>query len=286
MTCVARKINEHEMGGLIRFCHENREFIRAMHLIPLTETWEEGEFETDVATTPEDVERIIDAAVPEGPVEFWPAGLPARWTEVTKLFGSPKLTFGGVHPNCESMTMLLSDGEQYRGVRYYTTRSVKEFAAEMTDLAFGMRPQLSRLNPDRLFERAWGAFLVIGAFGPRLFRFLHWKKIMKGNPVLGVLKILLGLALGKEPKDVLRANTRVQDVLRMVVLPFEEYHSVESERLRYCKSAFAYVHPDTDEVKLVPVCTWSLYRDNTMRRITEKHAAAAPKVPAASSLTL
>jgi hypothetical protein len=274
MTCVARKINEHEMGDLIRFCHANRDFIRCMHMIPLTETWEEGEFETDVATTTEDVERIIAAAVPEGPVEFWPAGLPARWGQALRFVGSPKLTFGGVHPNCEASTLLLSDGEQYRGIGYYTRRPVSQVAATVTDLSLRLAPLLSRLDLNRPLQRAWGTVLVLLRLGPPVVRFLNWRRIMKGNPVAAVVRILAGLAAGRELKDVLRANARIQDAMLMIILPFEEYHSVESERLRHCKTAFAYVDPDTEEVRLVPTCTWPLYRSAIQRKIADKYAAA------------
>jgi uncharacterized radical SAM superfamily Fe-S cluster-containing enzyme len=57
MCCVARKINDKHMRDLIDFCHESRDFISSMHLIPLTETWPEGTFKTDICTTMEDVEQ-------------------------------------------------------------------------------------------------------------------------------------------------------------------------------------------------------------------------------------
>jgi len=78
MCCVARHINDKHMQDLVEFCHANRDYIQFLHLIPLTETWEEGEFETDVTTTVEDVEQIIDEAFPEDKVEFLPAGLGPR----------------------------------------------------------------------------------------------------------------------------------------------------------------------------------------------------------------
>ena len=78
MCCVARGINDKHMRDLIDFCHEQRSFIKCMHMIPLTETWEPGEFETDVATTTEDVEQIVAAGFPDEKVEFLSAGLADR----------------------------------------------------------------------------------------------------------------------------------------------------------------------------------------------------------------
>jgi len=285
MTCVARNINEHEMWPVIQFCHENRHMIRAMHLIPLTETWEEGEFETDVHTTSGDVENIIDAAVPEGRVEFWPAGLPARWTGALKSLGAPKLTFGGVHPNCESATILLSDGEQYRGLGYYVNGSLNEMAAELTDFALTTEPRMAHLAPRSPLAVAWSLLMVLGGVAPKLIRFLNWKRILKGNRALAVLKILAGLATGKKPKDVLRANTNVQDALRMIVLPFEEYHSVETERLCRCKAVFGYVDPTSERVQVVPVCAWSLYKDDIQRETARKYGTLVTDIKVAAAKT-
>jgi len=56
------------------------------------------------------------------------------------------------------------------------------------------------------------------------------------------------------------------------VLPFEEYHSVESARLQDCPSAFAYGDPETGAVRTVPVCLWGVYKNGIQRRIMESYA--------------
>jgi len=277
MVCVARRINEDHMGRLIQYCHDNRDVFRAMHLIPLTETWEEGEFEADVTTTIEDVERIVDNAFPDGHVEFWSAGLPGRLAAVANFTTSARLTFGGVHPNCESMTYLLSDGKGYRPVFDFTNGSMDDLLTDLVDSALELEPFLSRLNPDRTAHRALGLMRCMGAMGPRLLRFVNWRKLLKGRPVAGLVGILLDLLRRRGLKDSLRARTCVGDILRMVVLPFEEYHSVESQRLRHCKAAFAYLDPDTEQVGLVPVCAWSLVQKDLQRRIARKYADEANK---------
>jgi uncharacterized radical SAM superfamily Fe-S cluster-containing enzyme len=276
MACVARRINEHEMPGLIRFCHDNRDFIKALHMIPLTETWEEGEFETDVATTIEDVERIVDEALPGEEAEFWSAGLPARLEPILRFLGSVKLTFGGVHPNCESMTLLVSDGERYRPLRSFTRRSMNEVLAQLVDRALELEPFLSRLDTRDPLQRGLGILRVVGAVGPAVAGLVDLRKVLRGNPLLACVRVLLGIAAGQKPKESLRANSPLREVLHMVVLPFEEYHSVESERLCHCKAAFAYVDPTTDCVGLVPVCAWSLHQKTVLRSIAEKYGGAVP----------
>ncbi len=271
MVCVARQINEDHMGRLIRFCHEHGEAFRAMHLIPLTETWEEGEFEADVTTTIEDVERIVDNAYDDGRVEFWPAGLPGRLARVANFTTSAGLTFGGVHPNCESSTYLLSNGEQYRPISDFTNGPLDELLAGLVDAALELEPFLSRLNPDRPAHRALGFLRCAGAIGPSLLGFINWRRLFKGRPVAGPIGVLGLLLRGRKLKDALRAYTCVGRVLRMVVLPFEEYHSVESQRLRDCRAAFAYLDPDSEQLGLVPVCAWSLVKKDIQRRIARKY---------------
>jgi len=73
-----------------------------------------GEFETDMATTTEDVEQIVADAFPEGKVEFLPMGR-RRWLARTcDFFGTVPLKFGGVHRTARPATYLLSDGTRYR----------------------------------------------------------------------------------------------------------------------------------------------------------------------------
>jgi len=277
MVCVARKINDKHMGGLIRFAHDNRHFITALHLIPLTETWKEGEFETDVHTTIEDVEHIIDDAVPDEKVDFVPAGLGYKLDILTRFFTATRLTFGGVHPNCESMTLLLSDGERYHALSHYLKRPLAEVAEEIVTLAERLGPGLEKLDPARFWQRLRGRLRVLrAAWGP-VRRSLDLRRIFRGRPFFAILRILGGLAVGKKGKDVLRRHTRVQDALRMIVLPFEEYHSIDGARLRSCTAGFAFEDPDTGEVRTIPVCSFSLYKNDIQRKLAAKYGSASPK---------
>ena len=92
--------------------------------------------------------------------------------------------------------------------------------------------------------------------------------------MLRLLRIFGGLLLGRRLKDQLRRHSAIDAVLHMLVLPFEEYHSIEGARLDNCPSGFVYEDPDTGEVKTIPVCAWSLYRTGIQRRIADKYAGA------------
>ncbi len=273
MCCVARKVNDRHMRDLINFCHENRDSIGALHMIPLTETWAPGEFETDVHTTIEDVERIVAEAFPGERVEFISAGIGVFLKRAMSFFGSPRLTFGGAHPNCESMTMLVSDGVQYRPVGHFLKRPIDEIAMQALVRAKKIDGRLARLSPGKWFQRWRGRLIVVRAFAGLVFSSLDFHRIAKGNPWWRGARILAALAIGRPAKDVFRKHTRIEQVLGMVVLPFEEYDATEGQRLVICPSGFAYEDPDDGRVKTIPVCTWSLYRNEIQRKIAAKYSA-------------
>ena len=281
MCCVAQGINDEQLGDLIAFCHENRRFIKDLHLIPLTETWEEGEFETDVATNIEDVERIVNDAFPDDTVEFLPAGLASHLKRAITFFGSPRLTFGGAHPNCESAALLVSDGERFRPVNHFLRMPLNDLGAEVVRRAKPLEKRLAHLDPDRSLQRWRGRFLVLRALGGLGLRVLDRKKIFRGNSLLAMLRAAGGVLIGRRLKDQLRRYTRFSDTLLMIILPFEEYHSIEGERLQNCPSGFAFLDPDTEQVKTIPVCGYSLYRDELERKIADKYREKTPAAPQA-----
>jgi pyruvate-formate lyase-activating enzyme len=280
MVCVARKVNDRHMGDLLRLCHGYRDVVTALHLIPLAQTWEEGDFETDVATTTEDVEKIMAEAMPDERVDFIPAGLGSHLDRAMDFFGGVRLSFGGVHPNCESMTLFLADAERYHAVGHYLKRPFGELAEETVARARAIAPRLARLDTRRWPHRLRGRLLVFRKLLWPALRAVSFRKVLKGNRVLAALRILGGLALGRRPKDVLRKHTAVQSVLRMIILPFEEYYTIDGARLAHCTDGFAYEDPDTGEVKTCPVCSWSLYKTDILRKLAAKYAPE-PAVAAA-----
>ncbi|KPK59524.1 MAG: hypothetical protein AMK73_08575 [Planctomycetes bacterium SM23_32] len=275
MCCVARKINDRHMRDLIDFCHESRDFIKCLHLIPLTETWEEGEFEAEISTTTEDVEQIIDEAFPEGRVEFLPMGPSAALRLPLLFFGAVPLKFGGVHPNCETATYLISDGNQFWPLSRYLKRPLDEIAEEVVSLSERLEPELSRLDPQKWLDRKRGQVKVLRAFLPLLFRSLNFRQLFGKDPWWAGLCVVGGLLIGRKLKQQVRKHSTVRDAMLMVVLPFEEAHSVEAARLQECPSAFVYEEPETGEVKTMPVCVWGLYKNEIQRKIAEKYAASS-----------
>jgi hypothetical protein len=287
MCVIAVGINDHLIGDLFDFCHERIDMIQALEFIPLARTWEPGSIEADGAeiTAMEDAERIVAKAAPGGNLEFLPAGL-TPYNHIAKYLPMPRLTFAGAHPNCESIAFLVSDGEKYVPISSFLKgRSLHDAidALIRRDEAVGRRMARLRWLPGPL-ERLAGRAFSLGALGATLLKAVDGRAILGRHVAWKSLCILTGLLAGKKPKEVLRKHTRLRNVLRVVMLPFEEIRTLDSAKLVRCPAAFAHLSPDTGRAVLVPVCAWGLYKDDIMRHITEKYAAAAaePKAPASS----
>jgi len=98
----------------------------------------------------------------------------------------------------------------------------------------------------------------------RLSRFVKGRGIGKLGHALGVLA---GLLTRRKMRKIIEAHTTVQDSLQLIVLPFENQHVLEAERMECCPNAFAFYDPADDRVRTVPVCMWGLYKNEVQRRI-------------------
>ena len=279
MCCVARGVNDHLIRGIIDACHEAPKTFGHLHMIPLTQTWQEGEIDVETATTLEEAENIVAEAFPGETVEFLPAGIGHRFGSTMRFFGSPRLTFGGVHPNCESATVFVSDGERYHPLTHFLRRPLKEVVEQAIRRADRIEPKLERLDPSRAVQRWRGRWLVLRTFGGLLCSTIDWRKLMKGNRFLAMLRIAAGLAAGRKLRNLLRRHTHAAHALTTVVLPFEEYHSADGQRLRHCAAAYAFEDPKTGRLRFIPVCAASLYKDDLERAIAAKYAAEPADVP-------
>jgi hypothetical protein len=294
IACAAWGINDRYIGDLIQYCHDHRDLISDLGIIPLTENWEKGEFDAAQHTTMEDVEKMIRQAVPGGQVEFVPAGFSYALRRVRAFFRgdtrSETLLLAGVHPNCESMTLLVSDGTTYRSINHYLKKPFTRAAAELADLCKGLEPRLSNLDYHKFFQCQWGRVLIIRALTPFMLGTVNFRRLLGGHPVLGLLRVLAGrvrrrLAARRTPK-----GRRPRRLIRVAVLPFEEQHSVDAARMEHCKAVFAYEDADDGQVKTIPACLWYPYRNPFLEKLSKKYGvvgrappakAAAPETPAA-----
>ena len=268
---LARGLNDQHMRDHFEFAHEQRSFIRRLFFIPLTETWEEGDYEAKEMTTPEDAEHILQEAFPGEKLEFIPAGLFGFVLPALKMFGTERIRFAGVHPNCESAAFVVSDGERYLPLAHFLKMPLPQLAAEIVIRAKKINPRLQRLDPKKRFQRWRGRLMALRAILPVILRAANFRKIMRGNRFLTTLRILGGLLIGRRLGDQLKKHTNVKDGVPVVILPFEEWHSLDSARLEQCRSAFVYLDPETDRLGSMAFCMWCLHRKEMFRKIAARY---------------
>lgn len=292
MCVVAKGINDHLIGDLFQFCHERTDFITALEFIPLTRTWAPGTVEADGAdiTAMEDAEKLVGAGVPGGRLEYLPAGL-TPFKTIGKYLPVPRLTFAGAHPNCESVSFLVSNGTEYVPVNQYLKgRSLYQSIEEVVALDERLGERIAKMQKGVFGKLGMGNFrarlMCLKGLGGVLWRRVDTRAIFGRNAGWKMLKVGFGLLMGRQAKKVLRANTRLQTVLRVVILPFEEPRTLDSAKLKRCPAAFAYEDPETRQPRTMPVCSWGLYKDKILKQIMDNyaagHAAGSPKTTAAS----
>ncbi len=289
IMCVAKGMNDSEVAEYLRFCHERRDFLSGVHFMPLAHTWDKArfDFEPDRITT-EDIEATVGAAFPGEAVEFIPAGFASEFTMLTRYVGAGALPFFGAHPNCESIYLLVSNGERYVPVEHFLNVPLSEFGRSLRAVEkrlvarekawgtslFGRR--LSRLHLKNVALRTLG----IAGLLRTVFRHLRLGRLFKGRgPVkaLHALGLAGALLLHRKSSNALRRHTNMQEVLQLVVLPFEDNNTLETERMERCPSAHAYYDPNADRVRYVPICAWRLHNDSVMREIGSYYSAMPVK---------
>ena len=194
---------------------------------------------------------------------------------------------GGVHPNCESMTLLVSDGRRYCSANKVLKMPLRRVAEEILARGRKIDARLSRLDPKKRVDRLRGQLLVLKTYLPLVLRAVSLKLLFKGQPLRNAFRILGGLLAGKPLRDLLHQYANAFRVLRVAVLPFEEYHSIDAARLENCKAVFVYEDVEDGRLKTIPACTWYLYRNEYLRKIAAKwgKAPATTDSPAAQAET-
>jgi|WetSurMetagenome_2_1015567.scaffolds.fasta_scaffold74683_2 7,8-dihydro-6-hydroxymethylpterin dimethyltransferase len=275
IATAAYGVNDMYMADFFDFVHENRDLVSDVGIIPLTENWEPGTFDAAKTTTMEDVEKMVQAAIPGGQVEFVPAGLSYAIRKSRSFFRkeprSEVLLLAGVHPNCESITLLISDGQHYRSVSHYLKKSFKDVVLDMAARCKKIEPSLDRLDPTKFFQRQRGRIIIVRALLPWGLASVKFVALADGKPVRALLKLIWKGIFGKKAEGKLSRSRRPRRLLRVGMLPFEEQHSVDAARMESCKAVFAYEDPADGKVKTIPACLWYPYRNAYLKGLSEKY---------------
>jgi hypothetical protein len=279
------------MGGLIRFCHDRRDFIGAIYIMPLVQNWdaEKWDYQPEQMTA-EDVEVAVAEAFPDDNVEFLPAGFTVRLPNLRRCLRIKPLPFQGAHPACESIFLMISDGEEYVPFTRHLKGSAPEAAQALVDAdeALGRRVEaLDRGVFGRLLSALGlkdGVLYLKGALTTvsvlrrhvRLSRYIKGKGLGK---LYHGLALPLALAFGRRSREALQRHTTIHAILEILMLPFEDAYTIESHRMERCPTAFAFVDPDDDRVKTVPACAWwTIHKAEVLPKIAKLGANKAASV--------
>lgn len=275
LCCAAKGVNDEAIADLIDCAHENIDLVNMVGLLPLAESWTPGTYEGGVATTPEDAEKMVQASLPGENVEFIPAGLLQQLWRVRSFFKRTgrfdRLVFGGVHPNCESITVLVSDGQRYRSPDHYFRIPFRRMVEEALAISRRLDGRLAHLDAHKRWQRLYGQLMVVAAFLPLARRAVDLKRLCRGRPVANLLRMGANLFSGRKPRDYVHKYMDAPRVLAVTILPFEEPKTIEAARLHNCKAAFVYEDVNTGKIKTVPACAWGLYRNALLGKAAAKY---------------
>ena len=273
--CAAWGFNDQYMADMFQYFHDNRDLISDVGLIPLTENWDPGEFKVERHTTMEDVEKMVAMSIPGGEVEFIPAGMTYAMKKPRSFFRenprSEVLLLAGVHPNCEAMTLLISDGKCFRGINHYLKRPFKQVVREFEVISKRIEPKLDSLDPKKFFQRHWGRLIIIKAVAPWVLRTVRISRLGGGKPIRTLARLIWRKMFRPKSEHGDFKARRPRAVMRVAMLPFEEQHSIDGARLENCKAVFAYEDILDGKVKYFPACSWYPYRNPIMKHISEKY---------------
>jgi len=305
MSMVARGYNDKDLAELFQFCHERRDTIRGIYFMPLAHSWNPEEFDLKPERiTLEDIENVVADAFPDERIDFIPAGFASQLKTLLDILKVKALPFVGAHPNCESVYLLVSDGEKYIPLSHFIKGSLFDLGHDLMDIERRARKWVQGVDSTGFgkfltkigLRQAWLRGRTYLAFLGLMFRRVRLTRLLKGegrsklvtllmSPLAFVLAILIlaRVRLNRHLKkkgplgDFLRMladRFAVRGVLQLFILPFEDKENIEGERLFRCPTSFGYYDPKLDEVRYVPVCAWQLFKKDKMREIAEYYGNA------------
>jgi uncharacterized radical SAM superfamily Fe-S cluster-containing enzyme len=264
MTVVSKEQDIGEFKKLLAYCLEHQRLVRGIFLMPLAHMWSPERLDyAPERTTPEDVEEMVNRVVGGG-AEFVPMGS-LDLAPFFKVLNWRNAPFVGVHPNCESINFLISDGEKLYPISAFLRHGLFGLVKELRESARKITAFTGpawRLKLKTTLALA-GAVLRHYDFGAAVGK--------KGIPALLVWMRIFGkVLLGKRLKDVLRAETKLKRVLQIIILPFEDYDTSEGIRLKPCASSFVYINSPNGDIRYIPVCAWERNKKAIMKDMAER----------------
>jgi len=260
ISTLALGVNDDNMVELLSFIHEYREHVSVWAFVPLTPCWDGNDVELETTTT-ECVERVFERISPE--IEFVSTGL-MKFNVLSRFFG--KQTLGGSHPNCESATLLVSDGESYKPISSYLNMPLSELLVRLRKLDASLRSKEAALPSRGLRRLIFDAQTLLKTL--RILRgAVNFKRFFGESTFVNAAGALLDLLRGRKIDQILRQRTSFRSVLTLMTIPYEDKGGLEDARLKDCPAVFAYEDVRTGNIKTTAFCSWQIVKDEVCRNI-------------------
>jgi len=216
-------------------------------------------------------------------VEFLPAGILNEFPILLKYLLHESPSFEGAHSNCESITFLASNGSQYVSISNFLNESLYNVAAKIKNEETKLEKQLTGFEKSVMakFLNNFGLkefvskLLVYSCITKIALKNIDYKKILGETNTIKAFskgfKIFGKIITGKNPFHAFAQYSRINNLIQVMVIPFEDKTNMESERLKHCPTHFAYIDPATEQVRTLPVCSWNLFKNDIMRKIVDKY---------------
>ncbi len=262
ISTIAEGVNDDNMMEVLEFIHEHKENVSTWAFVPLTPCWEGTSVQLDPTTT-ECVERIFESNI-QG-AEFVPTGM-MYFNVLSKFFG--KQTLGGAHPNCESATLVVSDGQKYRPISHYMKKKLSSFLVELKDLDQDLASKDSKI-PSKGPRRKIFQLETIARLSVLIARSIDFKRFFGGPTIKNASMFLMDLCRGRKMDAILANRTAFKHVLTMMTIPYEDEGGLEDARLKDCPAVFAYEDVKTGSIRTTAFCSWQTVKDQVCREIQD-----------------
>jgi len=216
MTVIDKNFNGEDVPQFLDYCIKNSDILRGIFFMPLTHVWSDTRLDYEPErTTQEDVEKIVSDAV-DGNIDFAPLGS-LEFKNLARIFKLKHMPFLGVHPNCESFTLLVSNGKKYVSLCSYLKRDLYSFVRDMRKLD----SSLEKYEGKKVSK--WTKFLVALSFGRLVVKYTNFGAVVdaKGSKAIGKWMRILGKAIaGEKIKNIIKKETQIKGILQIILLPF------------------------------------------------------------------
>ncbi|MFH1118093.1 MAG: radical SAM protein [Pseudomonadota bacterium] len=264
ISTVAVGVNDNHMKELLEYIHEYREHVSVWGFVPLTPCWEPGTVPLEPTTT-ECVENIFERMIPQ--IEFVSTGM-MKFEVLSRFFG--RQTLGGSHPNCESATMLVSDGNRYVPISAYLSIPLSELLVRLRKLDASLQRKLAEVPAKGFRKWVFDASTFVRTMAV-LASALKFGKIFGKPAFRNVALALADLVRGHKIDRVLGERTCFKNLLTMITIPYEDQGGLEDARLVDCPAVFAYEDVETGRIKTTAFCSWQTIKDAVCRGIQEHY---------------